>query len=59
MNNDNNLNCSCIGYAYVPVQELEKIFDAENALKCASLFPELVLNINEYGNICKQLGGVD
>ena len=57
MDNNNNLCFGCVGYAYVPVQELDKIFDAENALKCASLFPELVLGINEYGKVCKQTGG--
>jgi len=49
--------CGCVGYAYIPVQQLDKIFEADNALKCGSLFPELVLTIAEYGKVCKQKGG--
>lgn len=51
--------CGCVGYAYVPVQRLEKVYDAEDALKNASLFPELVLTIEEYGKVCKQAGGAE
>lgn len=56
----NNENClfGCVGYAYVPVQNLDEIYDAEKALCMASLFPELVININEYGKVCTKRGGV-
>ena len=45
--------CGCIGYGYVPVQELKNVFDAADALENGSLFPELVLTIEEYGKVCK------
>lgn len=50
---DTNMSCGCVGYGYVPVQKLNCIFDAETALKQGSLFPELVLTIDEYGKVCK------
>ncbi len=53
----NTPSCGCVGYAYVPVQQLDEICSAENALKNGSLFPELVLTIDEYGKVCKQKGG--
>lgn len=46
-------NCGCVGYGYVPVQQMTDVFCAEDALKNGSVFPELVLTIEEYGNICK------
>ena len=51
-------DCGCIGYGYVPIQELKDVFSAEDALKNGSLFPELVLTIEEYGKVCKQTGGI-
>ncbi len=50
-------NCGCVGYAYVPWQYLDKILCAEEALENGSVFPELILSINEYGKVCKQIGG--
>jgi len=58
MNNDSCL-FGCIGYAYVPVQTLGKTYCPEDALKNASLFPELVLDMKEYGTLCTKLGGVE
>ena len=52
-----NNNCGCLGYGYVPVQQLATVFNAEEALENGSLFPELVLTIEEYGKVCK--GGCD
>lgn len=51
-----NRFCGCVGYAYIPPQQLNEVFCAEDALKNASLFPELVLTMCEYGNTCKQKG---
>lgn len=48
--------CGCIGYGYVPPQQLNTIYSAEDALSRGSLFPELVLTIDEYGKICKSRG---
>lgn len=45
--------CGCVGYGYVPLQELETVFCAEEALENGSMFPELVLTIEEYGKTCK------
>ena len=50
--------CGCIAYAYVPVQEFEENYSPCNALVQGTLFPELDLNINEYGKVCKKWGGV-
>ena len=36
------------GYAYVPVQKLDKVYSANNALKAGTIFPELNLTIDEY-----------
>ncbi len=46
----------CIGYGYVPVQKLSCVYCAADALKNGSVFPELVLTIDEYGKICKDGG---
>lgn len=48
-----SFECGCVGYGYVPVQQLNTVFCAEEALKHGSLFPELVLTIEEYGRVCK------
>ena len=50
-------SCGCLGYAYVPVQELECVYEPETALKQGTLFPELDLTMYEYGKICKKWGG--
>lgn len=51
--------CGCVGYGYVPVQELEKIYDVDKAIVSGTVFPELDLDICEYGCICKKWGGTD
>lgn len=55
---EQNQDCGCLGYGYVPVQQLRDIFSAEDALKAGSLFPELVLTIEEYGKVCKAGGNL-
>lgn len=51
-------SCGCLGYGYVPVQKLECVYEClDTALKCGTYFPELSLDICEYGNICKKWGG--
>lgn len=47
----------CVGYAYVPVQEFMTNNTPCKALQTGTLFPELDLDINEYGKVCKQMGG--
>ena len=51
--------CGCLGYGYVPVQELECLYDCNYAIKNGTIFPELDLSICEYGKVCKHCGGVD
>ncbi len=54
---ENNFSaCGCVGYAYVPVQELGATYDAPTALCRGTVFPELDLNICEYGKVCKKAG---
>lgn len=48
--------CGCVGYGYVPVQNLNTVYDAKEALCRGSLFPELVLTIEQYGKVCKSEG---
>lgn len=52
------LRCGCIGYGYVPVQEFCKMYDLDKSIMNGTVFPELDLNINEYGCVCKMWGGV-
>lgn len=49
--------CGCVGYGYVPVQEMQELYDVSKALKQGTVFPELDLDITEYGKVCKQWGG--
>ena len=46
-----------MGYAYVPIQYLNEINSACEGLKNGTLFPELNLSIDEYGRVCKAVGG--
>ena len=62
MENDTMMECSyprcgCLGYGYVPVQELSCVYDYDCALMNGSIFPELDLDISEYGKVCKKWGG--
>lgn len=50
-------SCGCVGYGYVPVQELNTVYDCDCAIKNGTVFPELDLDISEYGNVCKGQGG--
>ena len=49
--------CGCIGYAYVPVQELGYVYETDKALASGTIFPELDLKMGEYGTVCKMWGG--
>lgn len=49
--------CGCVGYAYVPEQTLGCTYDVCSALNQGTIFPELDLNICEYGKVCKKRGG--
>lgn len=45
----------CVGYAFVPPQKLEQVFEPNDALMRGTLFPELYLPINVYGKCpCKE-----
>ena len=51
--------CGCVGYGYVPVQEMEDVYGTDKAIIRGTVFPELDLSICEYGCVCKQWGGTD
>lgn len=54
----NELERVCVGYAFVPPQKLEQVFEPEEALLRGSLFPELYLPINVYGKCpCRENRG--
>lgn len=38
----------CPGYAYVPVQKLDKVYSPNTAIKVGTIFPELNITIEEY-----------
>lgn len=57
-NNSNWSCCGCVGYAYVPVQELNEVFEPCDALCRGTIFPELELTMCEYGKVCKGTGGI-
>ncbi len=37
-----------VGYAYVPVQIMDKVYSPNKALKAGTIFPELDITIDEY-----------
>ncbi len=41
--------CMIPGYAYVPIQKLQSVYDTDKALSCGTLFPSLDIPMNEYG----------
>lgn len=49
--------CGCVGYGYVPYQQLNTVYSPEEGLLNGTLFPELNLTICEYGKVCKGTGG--
>lgn len=49
--------CGCVGYAFVPVQCLNDIYSVSEGFCNGTIFPELNLNIDEYGKVCKAMGG--
>ena len=56
---ENSNYCGCVGYGYVPVQQLNSVYSPAEALCRGSVFPELVLTIDEYGKICKNGGSTE
>lgn len=50
----NEMKCSCepeckrVGYAYVPVQRLGKVYPPTTALQQGTVFPELDIGLDEY-----------
>ncbi len=50
--------CGCVGYGYVPVQELDSVYTAADAIMAGTVFPELNLGIDEYGYVCRAIGGL-
>lgn len=46
--------CGCVGYGYVPVQEMNETYCPATGLEQGTIFPELDLNICEYGSVCNQ-----
>ncbi|MGN1339652.1 MAG: spore coat associated protein CotJA [Oscillospiraceae bacterium] len=36
------------GYAFVPVQRMEKVYSPNKALKAGTIFPELNITMDEY-----------
>lgn len=50
---ENMPGCRCVGYGYVPWQMLGEVYQAEQSLDAGTVFPELVLTIEEYGKVCK------
>lgn len=61
MDNSENCKFGCIGYAYVPIQQFDEknVFSSQDALENASLFPELVITLEQYGNSCTKQGGIE
>lgn len=52
------ITCGCVGYGYVPEQTLNCVYESTaTALARGTLFPELDLTIEEYGSVCKKIGG--
>lgn len=37
-----------IGYAYVPIQRMDKVFSPNKAMRVGTIFPELDITIDEY-----------
>ena len=37
-----------VGYAYIPIQKLDKVYSPKTALKAGTIFPELNITIDEY-----------
>lgn len=51
MNQYSEMKCSGekrVGYAYVPVQRLGKVYQPSTALKQGTIFPELDIGLDEY-----------
>jgi len=40
--------CKRVGYAYVPVQRLGKVYPPATALQQGTVFPELDIGLDEY-----------
>lgn len=63
MENDKNFNfcplngCGCVGYAYVPYQQLNTVYSPTEGLTEGTIFPELNFTMCEYGKLCRETGG--
>lgn len=54
----NQTETPCVGYAFVPRQILEQVFEPDEALMRGTLFPELYLPANVYGKCpCREQKG--
>lgn len=49
----------CVGYGFVPVQNMGDVYSPSEALAAGTVFPELALTIDEYGVVCKATGGAE
>lgn len=49
----------CVGYGFVPVQNMGDVYSSSEALAAGTVFPELALTIDEYGAVCKATGGAE
>ena len=42
------MNLRRVGYTYVPMQRMEKVYSPNKAMKAGTIFPELNLTLDEY-----------
>lgn len=45
---DNNKTPKQVGYAYIPVQRMDKVYSPNKAMKAGTIFPDLNITISEY-----------
>ncbi len=45
---ENSKGYKRVGYSYVPVQRMEKVYSPNKAIKAGTIFPELDITIDEY-----------
>lgn len=48
MYNDNKQYMKRVGYSYVPIQKMEKVYSPNQALREGTIFPELNITLEEY-----------
>lgn len=49
MSENNNMSYLRLGYAYVPMQDFSELYDTEDALEHGTLFKELDIPYESYG----------